>query len=128
MKGQLKTSVKNLLIALKTNEKEVDGLITQIGNLNDRIRKARADQQKLSQAIQTLSAKEPTAAKFAEVFVEIGSSVGFLVSANVGWPDAYNIAETAKAVVDGIGNAVGSLDGAVAAAEEVEGLFDDIRG
>lgn len=126
--GQLKTSVKKLLVALKTNEQKVDGLIEQIGNLNDRVRKARTDQQKLNRAIQALSAKEPTAAKFAEVFIEIGSSVGFLVSANVGWPDAYNIAESAKAVVDGIGNAVGSLDGAVAAAEEVKGQFDDIRG
>lgn len=125
--GQLQNSVKKLLAQLKENEKQVGDLLEEVGTLNARVKKARADQQKLSKAINALSAREPTVAKFTEVFIEVGSSVGFLVSANVGWPDAYNIAESTKAVVDGIGNAAGVADGLKGLVENVKGEIDDLR-
>jgi len=122
-----KSAVK-LLKTMAENQSKVAALIDKIGTMNTQVTKARADHKKLDTQIKALSAREPTIAKFAEVMVEIGASVTFLASANVGWPDAYNITEGAKAVSDMIGNVVGSLDGAVGAAEEMKGFIDDLRG
>ncbi len=122
-----KSAVKMLKI-MAENQSKVTSLIEKIGTMNAQVTKARADHKKLDTQIKALSAREPTIAKFAEVMVEIGASVTFLASANVGWPDAYNITEGAKAVSDMIGNVVGSLDGAVGAAEEMKGFVDDLRG
>lgn len=121
-----KSAVK-LLKIMADNQTRVTGLIQRISTLNQNVLKARADHKKLDTQIKTLSDREPTIAKFAEVMVEIGANVTFLASANVGWPDAYNITEGAKAVSDMVGNVVGSLDGAVSAAEEMKGFIDDLR-
>lgn len=122
-----KSAVK-LLQILAGNQTKVTGLIEKISTMNTQVTKARADHKRLDTQIKALSAREPTIAKFAEVLVEIGASVTFLASANVGWPDAYKLTEGAKAVSDMIGNVVGSLDGAVGAAEEMKGFIDDLRG
>lgn len=121
---KLEAEIAKLLKALKENEKEVGELLTNTQKMNDRVKAARKDHAIWDKAIQELAAREPTAAKFAEVFIQIGASVGFLVSANVGWPDAYNIAESAKAVVDGIGNGVATSDAAWSAAES---LRDEVK-
>ncbi len=121
-----KSAVK-LLQTMAGNQTKVTGLIDRISTMNAQVTKARADHKRLDTQIKALSDREPTIAKFAEVMVEIGASVTFLASANVGWPDAYNITEGAKAVSDMIGNVVGSLDGAVGAAEEMKGFIDNLR-
>jgi len=126
--SSVQRSAVKLLKAMADNQSKVTSLIEKITTMNSQVTKARADHKKLDAKIKVLSAREPTIAKFAEVFIEIGASVTFLASANVGWPDAYNITEGAKAVSDMIGNVVGSLDGAVGAAEEMKGFIDDLRG
>ncbi len=128
MNKKLENSFKSMLVEIKKNQTQVGEMIGEVGTLNSRLRKASVDQKKLSKLIGELSAKEPTAAKFAEVFVELGSSVGFLVAANVGWPDAYDVAKTAKAISDGIGNTVGVADGLKGLVENVKGEVDDLRG
>lgn len=125
--GDVQKAAVKLMTAMKKNRAEVTNLIAKIAKMNSQVTKARADHKKLDDQISILSAREPNIAKFAEVMVEIGASVGFLTSANVGWPDAYPIAETAKSISDMIGNVVGSLDGAVGAAEEMKGFIDDMR-
>jgi tetratricopeptide (TPR) repeat protein len=127
MSPKLQKSFTAMLAELKKNEVAVGKLVNEVGTLNERVKKAGADQKKLSRSIAALSAREPTAAKFAEVFVEVGASVGFLVAANVGWPNAYDIAASTKAVVDGIGNAAGVADGLKGMVENVKGEVDNLR-
>ena len=126
--GNVKKSAVKLMGAMKSNREQVTALIGKITDLNSSVTKARTDLGKIDKQIKALSSREPTIAKFTEVFIEIGATVGFLTSANVGWPDAYQITETAKGVSDMVGNIVGSLDGAVGAAEEMKGFVDDLRG
>jgi len=125
--GDVAKSATKLMKALKTNREQVNALIEKITKLNSNVIAARKDNSKLKEKVDALSASEPTIFKFAEVFVEIGVSVAFLVTANVGWPDAYPIMETSKAVTDMIGNVVGSMDGAYGAAMEMKGFVDDLR-
>jgi len=126
--GDVAKSAKKLMTAMKSNREEVTKLIGKISTLNNNVTKARKDNATLKTKIDALSASEPTIFKFAEVFIEIGTTVAFLASANVGWPDAYPIMETSKAITDMIGNVVGSLDGAYSAAMEMKGFVDDLRG
>ena len=126
--ANVKNSAVKLLTAMKTSRADVNKLIAKITKMNSQVTTARAHHKTLDNQISALSAREPNIAKFAEVLVEIGASVGFLTSANVGWPDAYPLAETAKSISDMNGNVVGSFDGAVGAAEEMKGFIDDMRG
>jgi len=115
------------MTTMKSNREQVAKLITKITKLNSDVNAARKDNAELKEKVDALTASEPTIFKFAEVFVEIGVSVAFLASANIGWPDAYPIMETSKAVTDMISNVVGSMDCAYSAAMEMKGFVDDLR-
>ncbi len=138
LKGWLKKSktgispeIKFAIVALKTqlksNRGAVMAMIEKITSLNGRVDNTRGDLKDFAGKVAMLSTKEPTLAKFAEVFINTSANVGFLVSGNVGWEDAYKIAESTKAVTDMIGNVSGSVDGALSLAEDLKGLVDEVR-
>jgi len=131
-KAGITPKIKFAVVALRTqmnaSREAVEKMIEKITELNGRVNNARKDQKDLASKISALSAKEPTIAKFAEVFINTSANVGFLVSANVGWEDAYKIVESTKAVSDTIGNVSGSLDGAKSLAKDLKGLVDEARG
>ena len=118
-------AIEKLFGKLDDSTKQVGDLIDKVIQLNQRVKRARADHGRLSADLKKLSGKEPTWAKVGEVLIDTSANVAFLVSANVSWPDAYKIAESTKAIVDVIGNVAGSLDGAKSLIEDAKDLIEE---
>jgi hypothetical protein len=125
--AKLDKEITKLLTGLKANEKKVAKLIGDVTTLNERVVKATADQKKLAGFIADLKSKQATWSKVANVGIEAASGVTFLVAANVGWPDAYNIATTAKAITDMTGNVVGTLTELESDASNVRDLVEEVK-
>ncbi|MCH8035727.1 MAG: hypothetical protein IIC53_01215 [Proteobacteria bacterium] len=118
-------AIEKLFSKLDGSTKQVGDLIDKVIQLNQRVKRARADHRRLSADLKKLSGKEPTWAKVGEVLIDTSANVAFLVSANVSWPDAYQIAESTKAIVDVIGNVAGSLDGAKSLIEDAIDVIEE---
>ena len=118
-------AIEKLFSKLDGSTKQVGDLIDKVIQLNQRVKRARADHRRLSADLKKLSGKEPTWAKVGEVLIDTSANVAFLVSANVSWPDAYQIAESTKAIIDVIGNVAGSLDGAKSLIEDAIDVIEE---
>lgn len=112
---------------LEAHAKVTGQVLKSIDELVGKLARARKEHKVLERKLQLLDDRKAPAEKVAENLIGIGASVGFLASANAGWPDAYNCAATAKTVIDHVGNAVGVADGVKGVLLTVEDLADDVN-
>lgn len=116
---------KRLKSTLTQMRKNTHALLESTASMNARVAKARDQHETMASAVAILSAKEPTAAKWAEVFIGLTGSCVWLAAANApGWPDAVNVPAAVKDVADKIGNAAGGTE---LAAESLKLVHDEVK-
>ncbi len=93
-------AIQHLESLVKQSEREVDGLIKSVTELNQRVSKNRATMHKLEHELHGVSSKNPLWSDLGAATFELGASVALAFASGVKAPEPFEAVKEAKEIIE----------------------------